>query len=109
MNTILNKKTKFLDLGLVDYKQAWDYQTTLFQAILDVKAANRTSNLQPPDSLQETNNYLLFCEHPHVYTLGKSGDEKTFWLTKKIFTPWMPLTTTSTAEAILPIMARGKL
>ncbi|GIL22855.1 MAG: octanoyltransferase [Bacteroidota bacterium] len=83
MNTILNKKTKFLDLGLVDYKQAWDYQTTLFQAILDVKAANRTSNLQPPDSLQETNNYLLFCEHPHVYTLGKSGDEKNLLVNKE--------------------------
>ncbi|MCW5911376.1 MAG: lipoyl(octanoyl) transferase LipB [Cyclobacteriaceae bacterium] len=70
MNAVLNKKTKFIDLGLMDYKQAWDYQTNLFQSILDIKAANRTNNEQ-----LTTHNYLLFCEHPHVYTLGKSGDE----------------------------------
>lgn len=78
MNTVLNKKTKFIDLGLMDYKQAWDYQTTLFQAILDVKAANRTNNQQ-----LETNNYLIFCEHQHVYTLGKSGDEQNLLLKKE--------------------------
>lgn len=78
MNNTLNKKTKFIDLGLMDYKQAWDYQTTLFQSILDVKTANRTSN-----SNLETHNYLLFCEHPHVYTLGKSGDEQNLLLKKE--------------------------
>ena len=71
LNAVLHKKTKFIDLGLMDYKQAWDYQTILFQSILDVKSANRTHNEQ-----NLTHNYLLFCEHPHVYTLGKSGDEK---------------------------------
>lgn len=81
MNSTLNKKTKFIDLGLMDYKQAWDYQTTLFQSILDVKAANRTNN--HPDSYRETNNYLIFCEHPHVYTLGKSGEEQNLLLNKE--------------------------
>lgn len=73
MNTHLNKKTKFLNLGLMDYQQAWDYQTNLFQSILDVKSQNRV--LASNEQLS-TNNYLLFCEHPHVFTLGKSGDEK---------------------------------
>jgi lipoyl(octanoyl) transferase len=78
VNATLSKKTKFIDLGLLDYKQAWDYQSTLFQSILDVKAANRTSNQQ-----LETSNHLIFCEHPHVYTLGKSGDEQNLLLKKE--------------------------
>jgi lipoyl(octanoyl) transferase len=78
LNNTLNKKTKFIDLGLMDYKQAWDYQTTLFQSILDVKTANRNNN-----SNLITHNYLLFCEHPHVYTLGKSGDEQNLLLKKE--------------------------
>ncbi len=73
MNLSLNKKTQFIDLGLIDYQKAWDYQTDLFNKILAVKSANR--NLLDHEQ-QTTNNYLLFCEHPHVYTLGKSGDEK---------------------------------
>jgi len=73
MNPILNKQTQFIDLGLMDYQKAWDYQTELFNKILAVKAENR--NLPNHEQLP-TSNYLLFCEHPHVYTLGKSGDEK---------------------------------
>lgn len=73
MNEIINKKTQFSDLGLIDYKEAWDYQALLFNKILAVKSENR--NL-PISEQQLTDNYLLFCEHPHVYTLGKSGDEK---------------------------------
>ncbi|HEV8515269.1 MAG TPA: lipoyl(octanoyl) transferase LipB [Cyclobacteriaceae bacterium] len=73
MNNVLNKQTQFIDLGLIDYQKAWDYQTELFNKILAVKSENR--NL--PDNQQlPTNNYLLFCEHPHVFTIGKSGDEK---------------------------------
>ena len=60
----------FQDLGLIDYKEAWDYQEKLFNEILDVKKNNRKKNRQDPSF-----SYLLFCEHPHVYTLGKSGDE----------------------------------
>jgi len=73
VNNVLNKKTKYIDLGLMDYQKAWDYQTNLFQAILDVKAQNRSL---PETEQQTTHNYLLFCEHPHVFTLGKSGEEK---------------------------------
>jgi lipoyl(octanoyl) transferase len=77
VNTILNKKTKYLDLGLIDYQQAWDYQTKLFQSIVDIKVQNRSL---PTNQQQTTPNYLLFCEHPHVFTLGKSGDEKNLLL-----------------------------
>lgn len=73
MNKHINKNTQFIDLGLIDYQKAWDYQTELFNKILAVKSQNRDL----PESEQKvTDNYLLFCEHPHVYTLGKSGDEK---------------------------------
>lgn len=73
MNPLLNKQTQFIDLGLIDYQKAWDYQTELFNKTLRVKSENR--NLSDNEQ-RTTNNYLLFCEHPHVYTLGKSGDEK---------------------------------
>jgi lipoyl(octanoyl) transferase len=78
LNASQNKKTKFVDLGLIDYKQAWDYQTNLFQSILDVKTENRINNTQLP-----TDNYLLFCEHPHVFTLGKSGEEQNLLVKKE--------------------------
>ena len=80
MNEFINKKTEFIDLGLQDYKQAWDYQTSLLNATLAIKQTNR--NL-PVHSQQPTRNYLLFCEHPHVYTLGKSGDENNLLATKE--------------------------
>lgn len=57
----------------MDYKACWDYQEQLFNSIIDQKIKNR--NL-PPEQQIPTKNYLLFVEHPHVYTLGKSGDEK---------------------------------
>lgn len=80
MNTVLNKKTKYIDLGLMDYQQAWDYQTNLFQSIVDVKVQNRSISI---NEQLPTNNYLLFCEHPHVFTLGKSGDEKNLLVKKE--------------------------
>ena len=60
------------DLGLIDYKQCWDYQTKLFDATVLLKIQNRKF----PDNSISTKNHLIFCEHPHVYTLGKSGDLK---------------------------------
>jgi lipoyl(octanoyl) transferase len=60
----------FTDLGLIDYKQAWDYQEKLFSEIIEQKVINRNNS---PEASVDTKNYLLFCEHPHVYTLGKSG------------------------------------
>jgi lipoyl(octanoyl) transferase len=72
LNLIINKKTEFSDLGLIDYKVGWDYQTMLFEKILVVKAKNRTL---PEQQQHFTENFLLFCQHPHVYTLGKSGEQ----------------------------------
>lgn len=75
------QQVHFKDLNIVEYKTAWDYQEELLQQNLKVKAALRqeqliiaddgsiTTNHQP----QTTNHHLLFCEHPPVYTLGKSG------------------------------------
>lgn len=78
MNIHLNKKTTFQDLGLMDYQKAWDYQARLFDSILEIKSSNRTNNQQVT-----TSNYLLFCEHPHVFTLGKSGDENNLLVKKE--------------------------
>lgn len=66
------QEVKFIDLGLIDYKEAWDYQEELFQAIIDVKRANRKREQEGkvPGKIESK---LIFCEHPHVFTLGKSG------------------------------------
>lgn len=77
MNVRINKKTEVLSLGLKDYKEAWDFQTSLFEKNLAIKTQNRS--LPESDQLL-TNNYLIFCEHPHVYTLGKSGKESNLLL-----------------------------
>ncbi|MEZ7496853.1 lipoyl(octanoyl) transferase LipB [Leeuwenhoekiella aequorea] len=65
----MNKEIILEDLGSRDYKEVWDYQEKLFKKILDLKIRNRREELE-----LRTPNYLLFVEHPHVYTLGKSGD-----------------------------------
>lgn len=70
MNEIINKRVEFRDLGLLDYQRAWDYQEEIFADTVALKIKNRS--LPPADQLA-TPNYLLFVEHPHVYTLGKSG------------------------------------
>ena len=64
-------KVFFNDLGLVDYKDCWDYQTELFDATVQQKIKNR----KIPELKEITKNHLIFCEHPHVFTLGKSGSE----------------------------------
>lgn len=73
----MKQQVQFRDLGLIDYKECWDYQEKLLNEIVAVKSQNRTlpANRQLP-----TANFLLFCEHPHVYTLGKSGSEKNLLL-----------------------------
>ncbi|PHS51913.1 MAG: lipoyl(octanoyl) transferase [Lutibacter sp.] len=63
------QKVKLKELGLKDYNETWSYQETLFKSIVDVKINNRKNNLSA-----KTSNYFLFVEHPHVYTLGKSGN-----------------------------------
>jgi lipoyl(octanoyl) transferase len=80
VNEIINQETKFIDLGLIDYKEAWDYQTNLFNTTVEIKNRNRTL---PENDRLATSNHLVFCEHPHVFTLGKSGDEKNLLVDKE--------------------------
>ncbi|MDN3587394.1 lipoyl(octanoyl) transferase LipB [Pedobacter aquatilis] len=61
-------KTQFIDWGLTDYQQAWDRQEDLLNKTVAIKSENRVNGTNLP-----TPNYLIFNEHPHVYTLGKSG------------------------------------
>lgn len=70
---------KYIKLGLIDYKEAWDYQEELFKGTIDQKI-----RLRKGESDETTKNYILFCEHPHVYTLGKSGDENHLLLTENM-------------------------
>ncbi|GAB1346703.1 lipoyl(octanoyl) transferase LipB [Cloacibacterium normanense] len=72
MNASQNKKIKFEELGLKNYLEAFEYQQSLMDEIIAIKIKNRENEDQEPET---TPNYLLFVEHPHVYTLGKSGDE----------------------------------
>ena len=65
----MNKTVLLQDLHQKDYKETWDFQTDLLQKIVDTKISNRRNNLT-----KATKNHFLFVEHPHVYTLGKSGD-----------------------------------
>jgi lipoyl(octanoyl) transferase len=66
-----NKKVQVVDLNLVPYQEAWDMQESLMAEISEIKLANRD---RTQNDISITPNYLLFCQHPHVYTLGKSGD-----------------------------------
>ncbi len=74
----MNRKITLEDLESVDYKEAWDYQTSLLQKIVDIKISNRRNELN-----DITPNYLLLLEHPNVYTLGKSGDLSNLLLDEK--------------------------
>ncbi len=70
------QKVSFTDLGLIDFSAAWQLQETLLQEIISEK--------KTIDIKLQTTNYLLFCEHPHVYTLGKSGKENNLLIDKKV-------------------------
>jgi lipoyl(octanoyl) transferase len=71
----MNKKINVLDLGVKDFKETWEYQENLFKDIVDIKVQNRKAQLENLDfGLTQTPNHFLFVQHPHVYTLGKSGD-----------------------------------
>ena len=80
MNAVINKDVVFTDLGSIDFKEAWDFQTALFEKTLAIKTGNR-SLLE--DEQLPTENHLIFCQHPHVYTLGKSGKETNLLLDEK--------------------------
>ena len=66
----MNKNVFFKDLGLIDYKECWDYQENVFLETLKLKSLNRKENKNIP-----TKNFMIFCEHPHVYTIGKNGNK----------------------------------
>ncbi|MDA3893885.1 MAG: lipoyl(octanoyl) transferase LipB [Salinivirgaceae bacterium] len=66
------EKVKYIDLKNIEYKEAWDYQETRFNEVMQAKL-----NKSPMAG------YLLFCEHPHVFTLGKSGEEENFLIHKE--------------------------
>jgi lipoyl(octanoyl) transferase len=74
----MNKKVSIQDLGFKDYKETWDYQEELFKEIIDTKIKNRRESAG-----LVTKNHFLFVEHPHVYTLGKSGDLSNLLLNEK--------------------------
>ena len=66
----MNKNTYFQDWGVVDYQEAWDKQEVLFNELMETKKAKRTGEI-----VDYTNHYVVLVEHPHVYTLGKSGSQ----------------------------------
>ena len=74
----MNKIIQLEDLGVKDYQQTWAYQEAIFKTIVDLKIRNRREEAQI-----ETPNYFLFVEHPHVYTLGKSGDMSNLLLSEQ--------------------------
>lgn len=78
INMLQNKKIQFQDLGFQDYKKTWEYQEQLFKAVIDAKIKNRKE-----ETLLPTDNHFLYVEHPHVYTLGKSGSMDNLLLSEK--------------------------
>ena len=85
----MNKTIQLQDLGIQDYKSTWEYQEEIFKTIVDLKIKNRREELtldpirRGGEQAKQTHNYLLFVEHPHVYTLGKSGDLENLLLNEK--------------------------
>ena len=77
MNSKINKQTTFEHWGLIDYQKAWEKQQAIFKKTVDLKIANRKSSSSEETA---TPNKLIFCYHPHVYTLGKSGKEENLLL-----------------------------
>ena len=71
MNSVISKEVKVLKLGRIKFKDAWKRQEEKFNSIIDTKINNRKT-----ESNKKTKNYIITCTHPHVYTLGKSGNEK---------------------------------
>jgi len=73
-------KLIFKDLGIIDYKSAWDYQEKLFAEIISLKLKERNNY----DLSDAYSHHLLFCEHPHVYTLGNSGLQSNLLITDEL-------------------------
>lgn len=82
MNGTINRKTTFLDIGVKDYKEAWDFQASLFDKIVNLKIENRKAS---PENQRPTDNFVILCEHPHVFTLGKTGNQNNLLLKQENF------------------------
>ena len=80
---MINKEIYFQDLGRIGYMEAWQFQDKLFNHILEIKKADRKSN-NSDNRKKPTPNYLIFCEHPHVYTLGKNGSADNLLISDEI-------------------------
>lgn len=78
MNSVISKEVKVLKLGRIKFKDAWKRQEEKFNSIIDTKINNRKT-----ESNKKTKNYIITCTHPHVYTLGKSGNEKNLLIDDK--------------------------
>ncbi len=74
----MSREVEIRELGLKDYKETWEYQEKLFKEVVDIKIANRRN-----ETNTRTPNYFLLVEHPHVYTLGKSGKKEHLLLSEK--------------------------
>jgi len=68
----MNNSIIIKNLGYIEYKEAWDLQKQLFEELTQLKAENLDGTTLSPTN----KNYLLFCEHAHVYTLGRNGSEE---------------------------------
>jgi len=75
----MTREVQRIDKGLIDYKECWDFQETLFKQTVDLKIAARDGKTE-----EITKNHLIFCEHPHVYTLGKSGKREHLLITEEL-------------------------
>ena len=78
MNSVTSKEVEVIKLGKIKFKEAWERQEVKFNSIIDTKIYNRKKGSQ-----KKTKNYIITCSHPHVYTLGKSGNEKNLLINEK--------------------------
>jgi lipoyl(octanoyl) transferase len=76
----VNKKVKLINKGLIDYKECWDYQTQLFDGIIQ----NKIDSRKGVSKKDKTDNFFIFCEHNHVYTLGKTGEKSNLLLSEDL-------------------------
>ncbi|MBI34536.1 MAG: lipoyl(octanoyl) transferase [Flavobacteriales bacterium] len=76
----MNKQVNLIHKGLIDYKECWDYQTSIFDEIIEQKILIRKGLAKE----KETQNFLIFCEHPHVYTLGKTGEKSNLLIDENV-------------------------
>jgi len=76
----VNKQVNLIHKGLIDYKECWDYQTSIFDEIIEQKILIRKGLAKE----KETQNFLIFCEHPHVYTLGKTGEKSNLLIDENV-------------------------